>query len=142
MRGPDSFYVYHERGTSSLRFDDLTGLHVNNGCTALVGEYGVRMLVVEGTKEAVMVIWHEIDNRGETLVKSGGGSTYWEHTGIDTKREGLTRVRLATRTPWHFDDENAFRFGHEPDVAAACAATQERRAKTPRKAGKPETLDA
>ena len=149
MRGPDSFWIYHERGASIVRFQDLLQVHINNGCTVLVAELTCSTLVAEGEKEAVKALWYELDSKGQTFNETAGS---WRYTGIHTNREGLRHVLLMAWTPWHFDDESRFRFGYEPDVAAArAAATQQtgakrpvKRAKEPAKkpAKKPEMLDA
>jgi hypothetical protein len=113
----NSFYVYHESGTSSVEFKYLAFLHYNVGCTVLVAEYAHMLLVAEGAAEAIKTLGKELERWGETYTHSR-----LVHTGVDTRREGLSRVRFINWVRWHFGPEGGFTFGHAPEIEVALAA--------------------
>ncbi len=109
-----NFDLHHDDGTSVVAFERLGLLHVNKGRTAMVAEYGQMLLVAEGEKDVVVQLCRELVNHGETY-----NAGRLVHTGADTRRQGLHRVRFLNWIPWHFNEKGVFTVGHPPEIAAA-----------------------
>jgi hypothetical protein len=114
---PDSFYVYHESGTSRVEFKRLVFVHYNIGCTGLVAEYAHMLLVAEGTPEAIIALGKELEEWGETY-----GNGRLVHTGVNTRREGLSRVLFINWLQWHFAEDGTFTIGRPPEIERALEA--------------------
>ncbi len=113
----DRFFAHHESGTTEIEFKHLGLRHYNLGSTILVAECSHMLLVAEGTPEAIIALGKELSAWGETF-----GNGRLTHTGVNTRREGLSRVRLLNWVQWHFDSEWRFAVGRPPEIEAALAS--------------------
>ena len=74
----------------------------------------------------IIALGKELSAWGETY---GGGRL--THTGVDTKRAGLGRVRLLNWVQWHFTADGRFAVGRPPEIEAALEAGPSKPAKKP-----------
>jgi hypothetical protein len=133
---PDSFYAYHDAGTSRVEFKHLVFTHYNVKCTVLVAEYAHMLLVAEGAAEAIIALGKELEEWGETY-----GNGRLVHTGVNTRREGISRVRFINWVQWHFADDGTFTVGRRPEIERALEVPAPKSAKL--RAAKPRvTADA